>query len=294
MGGAYAAVANDATALYWNPAGIAWVDGIQVELMHNEWIINTNYDFVGIVFPLPFMHSAIGFSYITLDYGSDVVRTVDRPEGTGEIFNSRDAAVTISWAAALTDRFAFGISGKYVTQRIWSESGSAMALDFGVFYNTMLDGLRLGASMSNFGGEIQLNGRDLRRTVDPDERVSNFDRVPVNLKTGSYPLPLLFRVGISYEKATGTFGNLLIAMDVNHPSNATESINIGAEYGFGNMFYVRGGYESMLERDQINGLTIGGGVTHYRKGSVGIRFDYAWSDWGVLQNTQRFSLGVIF
>jgi len=294
MGGAYAAVANDASALYWNPAGIAWVDGFQIELMHNEWLANTNFDFAGLVVSLPFIRSTMGFSYITLNYGSDVVRTVDRPEGTGEMFSARDMAVSISIASALTDRFAFGLTGKYVSQKIWSETGSAMALDFGVFYNTMLEGLRLGASMSNFGNEIQLGGRDLRDTVDPDDRVANFDRVPVNYKTGSYPLPLLFRVGISYEKTMGPFGNVLLALDVNHPSNATESINFGAEYGFGNMFYVRGGYENTLERDRINGMTFGGGVNLYKRGSMGIRIDYAWSDWGILENSQRFSLGLLF
>jgi len=294
MGGAYAAVANDVSALYWNPAGIAWVDGYQVEFMHNDWIANTNFDFAGIVIPLPVIRSTIGFSYTTLDYGTDVVRTVDRPEGTGEKFSARDIAVCISIASALTDRFAFGLSGKYVNQRIWSETGSAMALDFGVFYNTMLEGLRLGASMANFGNEIQLSGRNLRNTIDTDKQVANFDRVPVNLKTGAYPLPLLFRVGISYEKTMGAFGNMLLSMDVNHPSNATESINFGFEYGFANMFYLRGGYENYKERDSINGMTLGGGVNIYKLGSTGIRIDYAWSDWGILENAQRFSVGVLF
>ena len=104
----------------------------------------------------------------------------------------------------------------------------------------------------------------------------------------------MFRVGISFERVLGDFGNILLAMDVNHPSNATESVNLGAEYGFANMFYIRGGYESLFERDRINGLTLGGGINLYRRGSMGFRVDYAWSDWGILDNAQRFSLGVIF
>jgi opacity protein-like surface antigen len=294
LGGAYASIANDATALYWNPAGIAWIEGIQVELMHSEWIADTKYDFAGLVVPLPSINSSIGFSIIMLDYGSDLVRTVERPEGTGEMFEARDVAVSISFAIPLTNQFSFGISGKYVTQQIWNEEGSAMALDLGVFYNTMLEGLRLGICMSNFGNEIQLEGRDLRRTIDPDEQVANFDRVPVNYKTGSYPLPLLFRVGISYDLALSTFGKMLLAVDVNHPSNATESINVGAEYGFRNIFFIRGGYESMFERDHINGLALGGGINFSIDGSMVIRIDYAWSDWGILDNAQRFSLGLTF
>jgi len=118
--------------------------------------------------------------------------------------------------------------------------------------------------------------------------------VPVNYKVGAYPLPLLFRVGISYERNFGALGKLILATDVNHPSNTTESINMGCEYGFADMFYFRGGYESLFERDGINGLTLGGGIDYYMRGRMGIRLDYSWGDWGILQSAQRFSLGLVF
>jgi len=294
MGGAYASVANDPTALYWNPAGIAWLNGVQCELQHNKWLVDTDYDFLGLVLPVPSIRSVLGISASTLYYDREPVRTVERPEGTGETFDGRDIAVAISWAIALTDRFSYGMSGKYITQRIWGETGSAMALDVGVYYNTMVKGLKLGASVCNFGNKIQMNGRHLRTIVDPDETIESYDRVPVNYKTQSYPLPLLFRLGISYEHNLGSLGEFLVALDVNHPSHATESLNIGMEYGFANMFYLRSGYTNMYERDGISGLTLGGGIDVYRRSRTGIRIDYAWSDWGILDNAQRFSLGLIF
>ncbi len=294
MGGAYASVANDPTALYWNPAGIAWINGAQCELMHNRWLVDTDYDFLGLVLPVPTMRSVLGVSVSTLYYGRDQVRTVERPEGTGETFDGRDVAVGVSWAIALTDRFSYGMTGKYVAQRIWGETGSAMALDIGVYYSTMLKGLKLGASVCNFGTKIQFDGRHLRTIVDPDETIESYDRVPVNYKTQSFPLPLLFRFGISYERSLGALGEILVALDVNHPSHATESINMGLEYGFGNMFYMRAGFTNLYERDSISGLTLGGGIDLFRRGRMGIRIDYAWSDWGILDNAQRFSLGLIF
>jgi len=54
MGGSYVAVANDPTALYYNPAGIVWIENIQIELMHNKWLVDTNYEFFGLTMPLPF------------------------------------------------------------------------------------------------------------------------------------------------------------------------------------------------------------------------------------------------
>ena len=294
MGGAYAAIANDPTALYYNPAGIVWLDGIQIELMHNEWLVGTKYDFVGAVFPLPLFNSSFGLSFMTLDYGDQPVRTAERPEGTGESYTSRDYAVGLSFALALTDRFSFGMTGKFINQKIWNETGNALALDLGIFYNTMVDGLQLGISMTNFGNEIRLSGRDLDTTVDPDAKNENIDRVPVEYKTGSYPLPLMFRFGISYSKKFSRLSSALITMDLNHPSNSTESINIGAEYGFAGMFYFRAGYANMFEKNSINGLTVGGGIDYFKPGRVGYRVDYAYSDWGILESTHRFSIGVAF
>jgi len=180
MGAAYVAQATDATALYWNPAGIAFIPGFQIEFMNCQWLAETQYNFFGLVAPIPAIRSSVGVSLISLDYGENPVRTVERPEGTGEKYGARDVAVSVSYAMALTDRFSFGLSGKYINQRIWSESGSAVAMDVGVYYNTMLKGLRLGASVSNFGSDIQMAGRHLTTVVDPDEAVQNFDRVPVN------------------------------------------------------------------------------------------------------------------
>ncbi len=294
MGGAYAALSNDPSGLYYNPAGIVWVDRAQIELMHSEWLVGSKYDFVGVVLPLPFLNSSIGASMIMLDYGEQPVRTVERPEGTGEIWDARDYAVGLSWALALTDRFSFGLTGKYINQNIWHESGSAVGIDLGIHYNTLLKGLKLGLAMCNFGNEIGLRGRDLDTSVDPDEKNENIDRVPAEYKTGTYPLPLLFRFGIAYERNLGKLGSALISMDVNHPSNATESINIGAEYGFGGLFYLRTGYANLLEKDKINGLTLGGGLDYYRRGSMGVRIDYAYSDWGILEESHRFSVGIIF
>jgi hypothetical protein len=294
MGGAYAAVANDPTALYYNPAGIVWLQGMQVEIMHNEWLVGTKHQFVGFVTPIPFLTSSIGISFLNLDYGDQPVRTVERPEGTGEMYSARDYAVALTYALALTDRFSFGMSGKFISQRIWSESGHALALDLGIFYNTLLNGLKVGVSMSNFGNEISLYGRNLDSTVDPDPENENIDKVPVSYKTGAYPLPLLFRFGLSYEKNLGSLGNALITMDLNHPSNSTESINLGAEYGLGGTFFIRGGYENLFEKDHVNGLTFGGGVDYVKPGSIGYRIDYAYTDWGILENSHRFSIGFIF
>ncbi len=294
MGGTYAAIANDPTALYYNPAGIALINGPQIELMHNEWLVNTKHDFFGGVLPLSLFNSAVGFSVNSLGYGDQPVRTIRRPEGTGETYNARDAVVALSYAMALTDRFSFGLSAKWINQRIWHESGNAAALDIGIFYLTALKGLQLGFCMSNFGTRLRIRGRDMDSTVDPDKKNSDINRVPVQYKTDSYPLPMTLRAGISYEMDLGMLGSLLLAADLLHPTDNQESINLGMEYGFAGMFYVRSGYENLFEGNSVNGLTLGCGIDYWHPGRMGFRMDYAYSDWGILDNSHRFSIGISF
>jgi len=295
MGGAYASVSNDASSIYWNPAGIVWIKNMEFEIMHNEWFLDADYEFIGAVFPIPNLNSSIGLSLTTIGFGDQPVRTVDRPEGTGEFYDARDYSIGLTWATALTSRFSFGISFKYLSSQIWHETASAFAADMGIFYNTELEGLRLGFSMSNFGTDLKYEGRDIHTTKDPDEEIENFDRVPAEYKTGSYPIPLLFRAGISYQAEFGMLGSTLFSVDLLHPSNAPEAINTGIEYSFANMFFLRGGYQGLFDKISESGLTLGAGIDYYNhSANFGVRFDYSWADWGVLDNSQRFSVGLIF
>ncbi|HIA93729.1 MAG TPA: PorV/PorQ family protein, partial [Candidatus Marinimicrobia bacterium] len=257
MGGAYTSVIDGPAALSYNPANIVWLNGTQVEFMHNQWFIDAYHDFVGVVIPLSGLRSSIGFHYVGLNYDDQPVRTVNRPEGTGELYSAGDYSLAMTLARALTDRFSFGLSLKYIEERIWNTRGGAAAIDMGIFYRSHLDGLQMGMSISNFGSEIKLIGRDLDTTVDPEEDNENVDHVPTTYKTDSYPLPILFRAGLSYKMKLGSIGSLLSTVDVLHPSNTTESINIGSEFGFQEMFYIRAGYNNLFEENTENGLTLG-------------------------------------
>jgi len=294
LGGAYTAVADGPTALFYNPSSIVWLAGYQFEFMHNNWLVDTNHDFVGAVIPLPFFNSSVGFSFVNLDYGEQTVRTVERPEGTGEIYEARDFAVAITYATALTERFSFGITGKYINQSIWNVSGGTGAIDLGIFYRPAIKGLQMGMSISNFGGEIRLRGRDLDSTIDPDEDNENVDRVPSTYKTESFPLPILFRAGISYKRELGEWGSLLGSLDVQHPTNTTESISTGFEYGFKGIFFLRVGYENLFEEHAENGMTYGAGIDYFLSRTLGFRLDYAYADWGMLDKSSRISVGLVF
>ena len=294
MGGAFVGTADDASALFWNPSGIARSPNMQFLFMHADWLADISFDFAGFSIPLgPF--GSIGASLTSLNYGEMLVRTVNSPDGTGERFNSGDIAVGLSYARGLTDRFSIGFTVKYINQRIWHESANGFAMDFGTLFITGFKGLRIGATLSNFGTDMRMEGKDLLVYHDINPYIQgNNDRTPSNLETQHWPLPLTFQFGLAMEILQTPMSRVTIAADAIHPSDNTESMNLGAEYGFRDMLFLRAGYRDMLLRDGEQGLTFGAGFGQRFVGNLKVQLDYAYADFGRLENVQRFSLSLSF
>ena len=295
MGGAFVAVANDASALYWNPSGIATLPKNEAIFMHSEFFGGFNFDYFGIVVPLG-NFGTLGGSITSFSSDELTVRTVDRPEGTGEFFNSQDLAVAVSYARNLTDRFAIGFNFKFINQRIWRETAQGFGMDIGTLFVAGPNrNFRIGATLTNFGSKLKLGGKDLLvfQDVAPDQ-LGNNDQIPATLQTDSWPLPLNFQAGLAIDLINGESNRLTIAWDVLHPSDNNESVNIGGEYNLNNTFFLRGGYRNLFLDDSEEGFTVGGGVSANFLGNWQFKLDYSYTDFGRLNNGQRFTLGVVF
>ena len=294
MGGAFVAVANDATAIFWNPAGIARLPRGEAILIHTNWLVETNFDFSGIVIPAGYMGS-FAVSVTSLRTDEMEVRTVLKPEGTGEKFSYGDLSAGLSYAKNLTDRFSIGINAKYISQRIWHMDAKGYALDIGTLFRTQFNGMVIGMTISNFGASLKLEGRDVFVNYDeaPQFGGSN-DRIPASKLTDKFPLPLLFRVGVAMDILKSGSSRLTIAADAAHPNNNTEYINTGMEYVFNKNIALRFGYKNLFTLDTEEGFTAGFGTKLKLAGGVALKIDYAYQDFGRLQNAQRFSLGLEF
>lgn len=294
MGGAFVATANDPSALYWNPAGIARLPQHSVMFDHTRWFADINYNFAAITLNLGGFGS-LGASFTSSDAGDMNVTTVDEPNGTGETFSVKDAAFSIAWAYNLTDNFSIGFNPKVVYQSIWKMYGYAFAMDLGVLYNTPFEGITLGAAISNFGSKMNLDGTNAVVLYDDDPSTTgNNGRIPARLETESWDLPLSFRVGISYKPFISELHDLVIAVDAFHPNDNYESLNVGGEYTFNGIFSVRGGFKSLLLKESEESFTFGAGFKQYVLGNINIKFDYAYSDFGRLNNIQKFSVIINF
>lgn len=294
MGGAFVATANDASALYWNPGGLAPLQRTEMLFVHTRWVADTNFDFAGAVLPLGDA-GTLGLSITSLTTGDMAVRTIERPEGTGELFSGADLAIALSYSRSLTDRFSIGINVKYINQRIWHESASGAAIDLGTLFVTGFHGLRIGATLSNFGSDMRMEGKDLLVFHDTDPTIGgNNDRVPSKIETQSWSLPLNFQFGLAMEIVQSDRHRMTVAADAMHPSDNTESVNFGGEYAWQEKVFLRGGYRDLFLRDGEQSFAVGGGVAMRFLGNVRWKFDYAFADFGRLENEQRFSVAVEF
>jgi len=296
LGGSFTALANDVSALYWNPAGITNLQGFSFAVTHTEWFANISHDFAGIVYPLN-SSDVIALSVVALNTGEQEVTTVTQPEGTGIFYDVSDLAIAVSYARVLTDRFSVGLTIKYIQQNLYNESANTIALDLGTFLRTGFHNLVIAMNMSNFGGNMQLEGRDLITITDINNQVSGNYNPDANLKTEPWPLPLIFRIGIAMDVVGGgdpviasEQNRLTLAIDGVHPNDNTEKVNIGGEYSWNENFFARLGYKINYD---VEKWTYGVGLK-FNIAANQVGFDYALVDFSDLGKVSQISLELRF
>lgn len=294
MGGAFIATANDVTAIYWNPAGASRQETSGAVFSHTKLFADIQYNWAGAMINMGSVGTA-GLSVSYLDYGDIPVTTITEPDGTGEQFNPYDLALAFTYAINLTDRFSIGANIKYINQQIYNSSASAVAVDIGTLFISDIYGLRIGATISNFGTDMKIDGKDLYVQHDINSTIfGNNDQIMAKLETDEFPIPLTFRVGLAMDLVNSSMHRLTIGADALHPNDNSESLNTGVEYVFNNFLALRAGYKSLFLDNSEEGLTLGFGINYDVASDLGLSVDYSYQDFGILEEVQHFSLAVRF
>ena len=268
MGDAYVAIADDATAVYWNPAGIARISGQSVTLNHTEWPADINFDQAAYVFGIKWIPGMLGVNVRALTMSSDIVRTTYLPEGTGETFDAGEWAYGLSYGRSLTDKFSAGFSLNYVQTGLEDVKGQSVTFDFGTLYDIGVMGARIGMAIQNIGSDMTFLNEKVK-------------------------MPVYFRVGGAMDLVQRGDSRVLTVAEFTHPPDNSEKLNLGAEYAFRDYVFLRGGYKLNYDTE---GLTAGIGVKFpltASKASIA-RVDYAYQDLDFLVSAHRFSLNISF
>lgn len=211
----------------------------------------------------------------------------------GRTFESNDFSFGVAFARALTDRFSFGVKMKYVREQISYSVAQGFALDLGSQYKTGYRGMKIGMSISNFGSKMKMDGSDLRKRIDPfPNEGGNPDDVWAKLETEKYSMPMTIRMGVSMNIIDSGSNRLTMNFDFRDERAFKELYLIGGEYAMMNeMFFLRGGLSDKYDDEWR--FALGAGI-NYKFGGTGFVFDYSYSDLGVLEKANRYSVRILF
>lgn len=271
MGSAFVAVADDASALYWNAAGIARIDADKSQLQFNHaiWPADMKFSQAAYVFHMKRIPGALGVNVRSLYMDPMIETTAYQPDpqiGTGRTFDAGFMAAGITYARSFTDKFCAGITANLIHEGLAELSQQTYSFDLGTLYDVGTMGMRIGMAISNMGTDVQFIERKAR-------------------------IPSVFRVGTSAVLMQGANQKLLGSFEFSHPPDNSERINVGAEYAFHDYLYLRGGYNVNYDAEAAAG---GIGLRFPVSFAGTADFDYAYTDMRVLGSAHRFSLKFSF
>ena len=260
MGGAYTALADDASAIYWNPAELSAVVKREISVSHAELSQSVRHDFLAYAQPTPQGTFAAGATYLSQSAleGRDAL---GHPTGG---FSASDAAVSFGYGRK-TDLADLGASVKYVRSHIGSTEAQTFAVDAGA--RKTLGPVVLAAAFRNAGPGMKY---DVQRN----------------------DLPLRLAFGAAYKFAGG---HAAAAEFTNGPRGAGTDAGFGGEYQAIKDVLLRAGYTTQSavaggsNFDAARGLTLGLGLRRERWS-----LDYAAVPMGELGSTHRFTLAARF
>ena len=307
MGGAYVSVADDANSLYWNPAGMTNSVRPQIQTYYAPWLVETQFYYGSSVVPVGQL-GKIGFSYTAVTMDEMMVRTVEDPEPDeyGQKFDAGNLALGVAYAKKLTDRFSFGFQMKFIQEKIWQMQANGTAIDIGTLFKTSND-INIGMSVSNFGGKLSMDGINTLIDHDIDETIyGNNDRIDGYLDAANWPLPLLFRFGLSKEFSLVNSAKVLVSIDAIHPNNNPEYVNVGTELNIYDLLFLRFGKSHLFYRQKYiendseiyinpeHGFSFGTGIKYQIPRGPKLSIDYVITDFGVFNSIYGYSINFSF
>jgi len=292
MGNSYYSIVGRADALFWNPAGVGFVESPQVSFSYLPWIADINQHSLALAFPVGRLGVICG-SLRYIDFGvQQGTRLAANEAGWDytEEFTPKAYQAGIGYTRRVTDRFSFGLHLSYAGEELGTVYSAPVVggsvddpkseptniglfnLDFGVVYYTGFRDLRLGMTLKNFSEEKGYGN------------VGN-------------PIPMDWHFGMAMDLFSLLPGEsnshkLTFAWDLSHPRDYTERLHFGMEYVFADLAAIRLGYKTNYDEEKISygaGLMPNIGI-----GSMKFGLDYAYMPFGVFSEVHVFSIALNF
>jgi len=258
MGEAYTGLAEGASSIYYNPAGLMQNKTKEATFMHNEYFEGINHEFVGYVQPIEDRVVGVGIVGLFIDDIPRKTKAMVLDEGS---FESNDYCLIFSLGQKIKEDISGGLSLKIIRQKLDNERGIGVGVDVGLLYKDYpTERVNIGVVLQNIGQKMKIY----------KERFS---------------LPTTLKVGIVYRLQSD---KLLLVGDIKKPYDNEASIHLGLEYQIIKAVLLRGGYRYKIDNlanEPLTDLTCGAGFT-----IKDFRLDYAFIPYDKFEDTHRISL----
>lgn len=260
MGEAFVASSDDASGIYWNPAGSAWIENRQAHFSHNSWIQGINHNVASLTFPTAV--GSFGIGLLLNNVEGFERRTIASEEPTGT-FSAHDFSFALNYSRKVMDNLSVGANFKFFNEKIYVEDASGYMVDLGARYVTPVSGLVVAGALQNLGFTTEML----------EEKIT---------------LPQTVRLGAAYALPFAALKDkALLAADYVQIFDDASHINLGVEVLPVEVISLRSGYQTGFDD---KGLTAGFGL-HINW----LDIDYAYVPFGHdLGDSHRFSLTTTF
>ena len=300
LGGSNIAFVSGVDAIYWNPAGLARSGfSTEAQFSHMTYLadIGVEYGAVGVTAE---GIGTFGVSLKSINFGNILVTTEDNPDGTGQTYSPTFVTTGLTYSRLLSDRISVGANFNLVSEAIMSTSATGFSFDAGVQYNGLgLPELKLGVVVRNVGPNMTFGGSNLLRqgsTVGDIRGTQWYD-----VQAAAFELPSQMEIALAYDKKLDEMNNVTIFTDYENNNYQDDIWKFGAEYGFRNLFFVRGGYnlspnapkDPTGQSVELFDYTLGAGV-NYDLGGINMTLDYGYRHQAFMNANQVFTLKLGF
>ncbi len=303
LGGSYSAVISGIEAAYWNPAGVAKIEGNgEAMFSHMNYIADINVEYAAIASRVG-SFGVLGATMKTIDFGEIPVTTTESPDGTGETYSPRYMTLGVIFSKVMTDRINFGVKLNLVSEQVMRVSATGVALNAGVQYRTSADGFMMGVTLRNLGTDMLFTGADLEQTITPPGTEPGTRSEPWRIPLSAFELPTQLEIAIGYGIYHSGPTKVTLGASFLNDNFSLDQYTVGAEIELMDMIYLRGSYALAEDpethefysgnEEYLWGAGFGGGLK-LNMGSTNFKIDYAMRPSYLFSNTQWLTFRVGF
>jgi hypothetical protein len=292
LGGGMVADPGGVDMLFYNPAAIAGVTGVEACFSNLRYLDDMKKNYVAVASKTSF--GTIGVTADVLSIGDMEETTETNPEGTGRVFSPNFSILGLSYARYMTDQVTIGGTFKVISESVLQLHATGIAVDAGIQYRPGPKGVWFGLALKNFGPNMKFSGSDFESFHRTSGNPAANDRSLSSL-SAAFELPSYFELGARYQYPITDVGDLGGYGTFQSNNFNYDEFKLGAEFAYKETLYLRGGGVITGDSNYLYGPTFGVGFSLPLGGQSKLQIDYAMRTVSnYFDDNQMFALKFIF